>query len=234
MLRFTHHGAFHGLPCSATSSLLACGNSALDAASCHPRTDTCACGLLQMYDVLEGQLGPIADNISKWDDVVIAYEPVWAIGTGKVNSHPKPNPRARRCKFSCGLGWPRVFQYLPMHSLDTMPHESMTFGEGWSCPEHDCECVSVHVSLCAPDRGIGPHARPLRCATCSSQVASPEQAQEVHAYIRKWLSNKVSPDVAKSTRIIYGESCHLSGRCAAAALAIQSLSVQCECPSWCS
>lgn len=37
-----------------------------------------------MYNVLEGQLSGIADRIADWDNVVIAYEPVWAIGTGKV------------------------------------------------------------------------------------------------------------------------------------------------------
>ena len=26
----------------------------------------------------------ISDNITNWDNVVLAYEPVWAIGTGKV------------------------------------------------------------------------------------------------------------------------------------------------------
>jgi triosephosphate isomerase (TIM) len=60
----------------------------------------------------------LADSISNWADVVIAYEPVWAIGTGKV--------------------------------------------------------------------------------------ATPEQAQEVHAAVRDWLTTNISPDVASSTRIIYG------------------------------
>ena len=61
-----------------------------------------------------------SENIdaAQWDKVVIAYEPVWAIGTGKT--------------------------------------------------------------------------------------ATPEQAQEVHDKLRKWISEKVSPDVAKAVRIIYG------------------------------
>jgi triosephosphate isomerase len=40
----------------------------------------------------------------------------------------------------------------------------------------------------------------------TGKTASPEQAQEVHAAIRKWLSENVSPEVAESTRIIYGGS----------------------------
>ena len=39
----------------------------------------------------------------------------------------------------------------------------------------------------------------------TGKVASPEQAQEVHDYIRKILA-KLSPDVAQTTRIIYGGS----------------------------
>lgn len=71
-------------------------------------------------EVNERQIAALAAKITDWSKVVIAYEPVWAIGTGKV--------------------------------------------------------------------------------------ATPEQAQEVHAALRAWLDANVSPDVAASTRIIYGGS----------------------------
>lgn len=78
------------------------------------------------FDVCFEQMQAFADSISNWMDVVIAYEPVWAIGTGKV--------------------------------------------------------------------------------------ATPEQAQEVHVAVRDWLKKNVSPEIASSTRIIYGGSVN-GGNC---------------------
>ncbi|KAE8667369.1 Triosephosphate isomerase [Hibiscus syriacus] len=72
------------------------------------------------FDVCFRQLKAFADVVPSWDNVVIAYEPVWAIGTGKV--------------------------------------------------------------------------------------ATPQQAQEVHAAVRDWLKKNVSEEVASKTRIIYGGS----------------------------
>merc|ERR1711894_622583 len=71
-------------------------------------------------EVCFNQLKAIANNVSDWSRVVLAYEPVWAIGTGKT--------------------------------------------------------------------------------------ATPAQAQEVHAAVRKWLAEKAGPTVAAETRILYGGS----------------------------
>lgn len=40
----------------------------------------------------------------------------------------------------------------------------------------------------------------------TGKVASPEQAQEVHAFLRGWLKDNVSAKVSEETRIIYGGS----------------------------
>lgn len=76
----------------------------------------------QTTDVVLKQVKAIADNVSDWSRVVVAYEPVWAIGTGFT--------------------------------------------------------------------------------------ATPDQAQEVHAVLRKWISANVEngEEVAKAVRIIYGGS----------------------------
>jgi len=71
-------------------------------------------------EVVFNQTKIIAAKVSNWDKVVLAYEPVWAIGTGKT--------------------------------------------------------------------------------------ATPQQAQDVHAQLRKWLKENVSEAVANSVRIIYGGS----------------------------
>ncbi|KAI9703162.1 MAG: triosephosphate isomerase [Candelina mexicana] len=71
-------------------------------------------------DVVTSQLKAISDRVKDWSKIVIAYEPIWAIGTGKV--------------------------------------------------------------------------------------ATTEQAQEVHAAIRKWLASTISQETSDSTRVIYGGS----------------------------
>lgn len=37
-------------------------------------------------------------------------------------------------------------------------------------------------------------------------TASPEQAQEMHAFLRNWIATNVSPSAAAATRIQYGGS----------------------------
>jgi len=40
----------------------------------------------------------------------------------------------------------------------------------------------------------------------TGKVATTEQAQEVHAEIRKWMSSSLGKETAESTRILYGGS----------------------------
>lgn len=70
--------------------------------------------------MVTSQLRAVAKEVKDWSKVVIAYEPIWAIGTGKV--------------------------------------------------------------------------------------ATTEQAQDVHAAIRKWLGEELSSEAAENTRILYGGS----------------------------
>lgn len=38
----------------------------------------------QTNEVLKAQLAAVKAQIGSWENVVVAYEPVWAIGTGKT------------------------------------------------------------------------------------------------------------------------------------------------------
>lgn len=38
----------------------------------------------QTFDVISKQVQPVASKVKDWSNIVVAYEPVWAIGTGKV------------------------------------------------------------------------------------------------------------------------------------------------------
>ena len=40
----------------------------------------------------------------------------------------------------------------------------------------------------------------------TGKTATPEAAQEIHAFIRKWVAEKVSAEAAEATRIQYGGS----------------------------
>lgn len=40
----------------------------------------------------------------------------------------------------------------------------------------------------------------------TGKTATPQQAQEVHDQLRKWIAENISPQIAESIRIIYGGS----------------------------
>jgi hypothetical protein len=97
------------------------------------------------------------ERISDWSNVVIAYEPVWAIGTGKVATPAQAQEvsylyQITTCKFL----------YLFSLRLGFVPQ--LYF------------CTTLRFTWLS----------------------------QVHASLRDWLKTNVSPEVADSTRIIYG------------------------------
>ena len=51
----------------------------------------------QTFSVIADQLKPVAAKVSDWSKIVVAYEPVWAIGTGQVATPEQVSCQAHRC-----------------------------------------------------------------------------------------------------------------------------------------
>eukprot|EP00208_Stichococcus_sp_RCC1054_P006210 CAMPEP_0206138860 /NCGR_PEP_ID=MMETSP1473-20131121/3732_1 /ASSEMBLY_ACC=CAM_ASM_001109 /TAXON_ID=1461547 /ORGANISM="Stichococcus sp, Strain RCC1054" /LENGTH=256 /DNA_ID=CAMNT_0053532389 /DNA_START=203 /DNA_END=973 /DNA_ORIENTATION=- len=82
--------------------------------------------------------------------------------------------------------------------------EQREAGELWSVLEEQLNAVAD--KLTEEDwAGVVIAYEPV-WAIGTGKVATPEQAQEVHAFIRKWASEKVSGKVSEAVRIIYGGS----------------------------
>ncbi len=45
----------------------------------------------QTFEVISKQVQPVASKVKDWSKIVVAYEPVWAIGTGKVATKEQVN-----------------------------------------------------------------------------------------------------------------------------------------------
>lgn len=113
-------------------------------------------------DVVTRQLEAVNKVVDKgaWKSIVIAYEPIWAIGTGKVATTGKHT-------------------HLLQHTLQKKGKRRKT---------------------------RIPHQKSLWIANFKRAPRTIDQAQEVHAAIRSWLSSSIDPQTAENTRIIYGGS----------------------------
>ncbi|KAI8564150.1 hypothetical protein RHMOL_Rhmol03G0159800 [Rhododendron molle] len=56
-------------------------------------------------DVVTAQTKAISERISNWENVVLAYEPVWAVGTGKVATPAQAQEVSRVVVFSFNHLW---------------------------------------------------------------------------------------------------------------------------------
>ena len=206
-----------------------------------------------LYHVLDTQMQAIYNNVSDWSKVVIAYEPVWAIGTGVVATpaqaqEVRPDGRAegRRSQAgsrhsrgqadgqaaACSMCWgggicSRCRACMPPR-VSRAGHTGQE-GGGGSQPARStlpglasswlgaCRGISISVScqLCvaaapAALAALAGGARALRQPACGHRPAPhppPRPAPlQVHAYLRKWLSDKLGAEAASVIRVIYGGS----------------------------
>ena len=76
--------------------------------------------------------------------------------------------------------------------------------------------------------------KPILLLFChSGRTATPEQAQEVHQFLRKWLNDNVSSSVALQIRIIYGgESHRFNGVCLSALTTVSVAIIAVEKQVW--
>lgn len=86
----------------------------------------------QTFDVISKQVKPVADKVKDWSKIVVAYEPVWAIGTGKVASKEQVRLHwAPMCSFHCGATTP-IYDYALAYSCCSL-FVSMVSHTWWVC-----------------------------------------------------------------------------------------------------
>ncbi|KPJ09219.1 Triosephosphate isomerase [Papilio machaon] len=125
----------------------------------------------------------------KWANVVLAYEPVWAIGTGKTAS-----PQQVAHALESGM---KVIACIgeTLEEREAGKTEEVVFRQTQALVSAIGDKWANVVLAYEPVWAIG-----------TGKTASPQQAQEVHASLRNWLATNVSAEVADSVRIQYGGS----------------------------
>ncbi|KER21740.1 hypothetical protein T265_10015 [Opisthorchis viverrini] len=114
-----------------------------------------------------------------WCRLVIAYEPVWAIGTGKTATASEAQQVHAAVR-----NW-----LLKNVGPSVAKHMRIIYGELITDPECWCRLVIAYEPVWAIGTG---------------KTATASEAQQVHAAVRNWLLKNVGPSVAKHMRIIYG------------------------------